>query len=380
VSISPRRIYLDHNASAPLSPQAQLAMRAAMEVGGNPSSIHREGRRARHVVEDSRSRIAGWVGCERDEVVFTSGGTEANSLGVIAGARLARARGARPRVVTWGTEHPSTRGAVDALRGEGFEVVLLPVGGEGQVELGALREVASDGLALIAVSAVNHEVGTRHALAPIVEAARRAHAHLHLDAVAAAGKLVLAELWTAAATMSLSAHKVGGPLGAGALIVRSGVELAPVAGAGHQERGRRPGSESVVAIAGFAAAAEASDPAQWARVVQLSDELEAGLRALGARIHGAGATRVGGTVNVAWPGALGESVVMALDLAGVAASTGAACSSGSILPSPVLRAMGLSEAAAREAVRLSLGRLTSEAEVHEVLRLFPQIVARARAA
>jgi cysteine desulfurase len=235
---------------------------------------------------------------------------------------------------------------------------------------------------VIAVGAVNHELGTVHDVAAVAAIARAAGAWLHVDAVQAAGKRPLADLTAVADTVAISAHKLGGPAGVGALWIRAGVDVAAAFPAGHHERERRPGTENLVGIAGLGAAAEAAlaAPARWAPAIAAAARLEAGLVALGARIHGAGAPRAGTTVNAAFDGARGEAIVIALDLAGVACSTGAACTSGSVRPSPVIRALGLPPARAAEAVRFSTGPTTTAAEVDRVLALLPDVVARVRAA
>jgi len=345
-----RRIYLDHNATAPLVPAARQAVVEAMADVGNPSSVHAEGRRMRDRVERARNSVASLVGRPREQVVFTSGGTEANWLGVHALAAVAERRG-RPRVIgTTTIEHPSLRGAVEALVARGWQ-------------LGPLEEAS-----VVAIGLVNHELGTIAQLPP-------GDALVHVDAVQAAGKLALDTV--AVASIAISAHKIGGPQGAGALAIRDDEGL-PLVAAGHQERGRRPGTENTLGIVGFGAAAAVLDVAAWPRVAALGERLEAGLRGLGARIHGDDRPRVGGTINAAFPGARGESIVMALDLAGISASTGAACTSGSIQPSAVLLGLGYSPEEAREAVRFSLGRTTEEAEIDAVIRALPDIVERAR--
>jgi cysteine desulfurase len=234
--------------------------------------------------------------------------------------------------------------------------------------------LTDDAVGIVAAGLVNHEIGTMLD-AEVIGWARSHGALVHLDAVQAAGKLVLDGL--DAESIAISAHKIGGPQGTGALVVVTDEGL-PVVEAGHQERGRRPGTENTLGIVGFGAAAAALDRGVWPHVTALGDRLEAGLRALGARIHGDDRARVGGTINAAWPGALGESIVMALDLAGISVSTGAACTSGSIQPSAVLLGLGLSADAAREGVRFSLGPTTQEAEIDEVIRTLPAIVERAR--
>lgn len=347
------RIYLDFNASSPLAASARAAMAGAMADVGNPSSVHAEGRRARDRVERARRQVADLLGRPRDQIVFTSGGTEANQLGVLALAAVAERRG-MPRVIaTTPLEHPSLRGAVDALAARGWQVVTGPAGAS-----------------VVAYALVNHELGTVSSFGEI------AGPLVHVDAVQAAGKLDLRNLRSD--SLAISAHKIGGPQGVGALAI-SIDEGLPVVAAGHQERGRRPGTENVVGIVGFGAAAEEADPTSWAAVKALGDRLEQGILAIpGTRIHGAGLPRVGGTINAGFAGARGQDLVIALDLAGIAASTGAACTSGSVQPSPVLISLGLSPEQASEAVRFSLGRTTTEEDIDQVLSELPRLVERAR--
>lgn len=376
------RIYLDFNATAPLLPEARTAMVRAMDDAGNPSSIHAEGRRVRDHVERARDHVAKLMGRPREQLVFTSGGTEGNALGVLALARAAEQRGL-PRVVAAAAiDHPSLRGAVAALAARGWQVRPLHVTPHGSVVMGAsdggTGAFTGDvgGVGVVAVAAVNHELGT--CIDPaLLAAARAAGALVHVDAVQAAGKLPLAAL--DADALVISAHKLGGPQGTGALAIALDDGL-PLIDAGHQERGRRPGTENTLGIVGFGAAAELADPASWPAVAALGDRLEAGLGAIaGVRIHGAGTRRIGGTINAGFTRARGESIVIALDLAGIAASTGAACTSGSVQPSPVLLGLGLPADQAREAVRFSLGRTTTASQIDEVISRLPAIVTRARA-
>lgn len=369
------RIYLDFNATTPLVAAAREAIEAAIGTGGvlgNPSSIHADGRLARDRVERARNQVAALLGRPREQVVFTSGGTEANVLGVIGLAAVVERRGG-PRVVAAAAiDHPSLRGAVAALVARGWELRPLPVTAAGALQLSDLA-----GVGLVCASAVNHELGTRADLAAIAASARRAGALVHIDAVQAAGKLVLGAI--DADAIAVSSHKLGGPQGAGALALALDDAL-PLVDGGHQERGRRSGTENVLGIAGFGAAAAIVDVPSWAAVTALGDQLETAILAIeGARIHGAGAPRIGGTINAGFAGALGESIVVALDLAGVSVSTGAACTSGSIQASPVLLATGLPPDRGKEAVRFSLGRTTRRAEIEDVAALLPAIVSRARA-
>lgn len=376
------RIYLDHNATTPLDPRVRAAMSEAFSVGGNPSSIHAEGREARDLIERGRGQVAALLAGAPDEIVFTSGGTEADCLGVVGLARLGRARGRPRRLLVSPVEHPAVLGAARALEREGFEIAWLPVDVQGRVEADAVARECARGAAALALALANHELGTVQDVAAAAALARAHGVLTHCDAVQAAGKMPLSVAGLGVDALAISAHKLYGPKGVGALWVRRGLDLAPLFPAGHQERERRPGTENVIGVAGMGAAARIAREEQpaWAEHVRaLAEQLEAGLLALDqVRIHGRGAERVGNTVNAGFDGALGESVVAALDLEGIAASTGAACTSGSVEPSPVLLGLGLPPARALEAVRFSLGRQNTAEEARVLLEVLPAIVARAR--
>lgn len=374
------RIYLDYNAGAPLLPAARAAMLAAIDgVGafGNPSSLHAEGRSNRQLVERARNQVGTLLGAAREDIVFTSGGTEADQLGILGLAQRAATQGRARRVVCSGIEHPAIQGAVDFLvRERGWQRIDLDVDAHGRL----LLPEPAPSAGLVALAYVNHELGVVQDVAALSRWCQRAGALCMLDAVQAAGKLPLPPVLAAVDGVAISAHKLGGPKGAGALwIRRDAVEALPVIEGGHQERSRRPGTENPVALSGFGAAAAAVDLALWPALATLGDQLERGLRQLAdTRIHGDSAERIGGTVNAGFSGARGESVVMALDLAGFAASTGSACTSGSVQPSAVLLALGMSPAAAREAVRFSLGHGVSADQVAALLEALPKILERAR--
>ncbi len=376
------RVYLDHNATTPLAPRVRAAVEAALDLVGNPSSVHAEGRRARDVVEAARRSVAALVGAAAEEVVFTSGGTEADALGVIGLARLARGEG-RPAVVLMPPiEHPAVFGAGAALEREGFRVDPVEVTADGVIDADALARQCAAGAAVLAVSFANHELGTVQDVAALAAVARAHGVRVHCDAVQAAGKLPIDVRVLGVDTLAVSAHKLYGPKGVGALWVARECELAPLTEGGHQERERRPGTENVPGIAGFGAAAALAEHeglAAQPRVRALRDRLEGGLLQIaGARVHSREVPRVPNTISAAFDGALGEVVVAGLDLAGVAASTGAACTSGTVEPSPVLIALGSPPARAAEAVRLSLGTDTTESKVQVVLEVLPEIVQRAR--
>ncbi len=339
----PARIYLDANASEVLRPEAREALLLALDARGNPASVHADGRGARRLLEDARERIAGAFGVAPDSVVFTSGGTEANALaigGLAAGRRL----------LLGATEHDAVRAAC------GREAAILPVLPDGRCDLAALDEALADRPpALVCLMAANNETGVLH---PITEAAaicRRHGAILHVDAVQAAGRLPVAPDAIGAASVAVSAHKMGGLAGAGALLLGRGVEPAPLFAGGGQEWGRRGGTPALAPIAAFAAVADLPAPAYLAA---LRDRIEAAAVAVGAIAHGASAPRLANTTCLGLPGRPAARQLMALDLAGFAVSAGAACSSGKVAASHVLAAMGLGVGAS-EAIRVSLSWSTT---------------------
>ena len=316
-------LYLDANATEPLRPASRAAVVAALDAGGNPSAVHAAGRAARRRLEEAREAIAHRLGARPGDLVFTGGGTEANALAIQG---LGRGR----RVLTGATEHP----AVLAAAGPGAAVV--PVLGDGRADLAALeRMLASGPPALVCLMAANNETGVIHPIAEAAALCRAQGALLHMDAVQAAGRVPLPE---GADSWAVSGHKLGGPPGAGALLLRPGLELPPLIAGGGQERGRRGGTEPLPAIAGMAAAAAA--PGGAGRLAALRDRIEAGV-AGAAVIAGAGAPRLPNTSCIILPGVAAETQVIALDLAGIRVSAGAACSSGKVARSPVLAAMGL---------------------------------------
>lgn len=358
-----RETYLDWNATAPLRPAAAAAIADALARGGNPSSVHRRGRAARQLVEESRATVAALVAAAPDGVVFTGGGTEANHLALIGAGR--------PRVLVSAVEHSSVLQAVpDAGR--------IPVDRDGMVDQAALTVLLEgDGRpALVSVMLANNETG---AIQPVHEIAAIAHARgalLHCDAVQAAGKIPVSLAATGADFLTLSAHKIGGPAGVGALVMAAGAELAPLFRGGGQERYRRAGTENLAGIAGFAAAAAAADAAEYARVRDLRDRLEAALPPA-AVVVGAGAPRLPNTAAIAMPGVPAETQIIALDLDGVMVSAGAACSSGKVGPSHVLAAIGVAPEIAGATIRVSLGWSTTEADIAHFLDAWTALQRRA---
>lgn len=350
--------YLDWNATAPLRPEAWAAMTAALDQCGNPSSVHRRGRAARGLVEAAREAVAALVGMPPEGVVFTSGGTEANALALSGSGRA--------RVLVSAIEHAAVLEAAPAAE-------RIPVDGEGVVALAALdRLLAADPRpALVSVMLANNETGVIEPAAAIAEIAHRHGALYHCDAVQAAGKLPLDVAALGADLLTLSAHKLGGPPGVGALVVRPDLDLAPLIRGGGQERGRRAGTENLPGIAGFGAAAQAAlaQMGVWDRVRVLRETLERAVIGLApeAVVIAAAAPRLPNTAAIALPGMPAETQVIALDLDGVMVSAGAACSSGKVRASHVLEAMGAGPDLARSTIRISLGWETDEADITRFL-------------
>ena len=375
------RIYLDHNATTLLDPRVLDAMTAVMSAApGNPSSLHWFGQRARATIEEARGRVATLIGAAPSEVVFTGSGTEADNTAIRGLATAAPA--SRRKLVVSAIEHHAVIGSANALaKEEGFAVDLVRARSDGTVDMDELRARVDDRTALVAVMLANNETG---AIQPVAEAARIAHergALLHCDAVQAAGKISVDAHALAVDTLAVSAHKVYGPQGVGALFVRRGTTMRPLLHGGSQERNRRAGTENVAGIAGFGRAAEIADEEREAEAVRLGalrDLLESRLLAVpGARRNGDG-PRVPNTTNISFEGTEAEGLVMALDLLGVAVSTGAACAAGAVEPSHVLRGMGLPLARIEGSLRFSLGRGTTEAAVSRVVAAVAEVVERQR--
>lgn len=368
--------YLDYNAGAPIRAVVVEAVGAALAAGGNPSSVHRAGRLARRLIEEARDAVAALAGAEAPDVIFTSGGTEANNLAVLGAVR----GGLATRLVVSAVEHDSVRRPAEQA---GVPLTIAPVDRRGVIDLEALDAILArgGGTPLVSVMLANNETGV---IQPVAEAARLARRHgalSHCDAVQAAGKLALAWDRLDVDLLSLSAHKLGGPAGVGALVKRGGLALAPQMLGGGQDYGRRAGTENLSGIAGFGAAATAAlaELPGIAALGQLRDRLEQGVRAAlpEATIYGAEAPRLVNTACIGLGTVPAETQVMALDLAGVLIGAGAACSSGKIRPSPVLIAMGESEISARAAIRVSLGWASTAADVERFLAAYIEFARRA---
>jgi cysteine desulfurase len=373
-------IYLDHNAITPVRPEARAAVAAALDVFGNPSSVHRAGRDARDLLDRARGQVAEALSASPKDVVFTSGATEGAAL-AIRGA-LAAASGGRRRLVVTAVEHPCVLSLARALEKAGTPLTVVPVDRRGLVDPAAFGAALGPDVALAAAMRANNETGVLLPVPELAALARGAGALFLCDAVQAVGKIELDVRTLGADLVLLTAQKLGGPRGAGALWISPGLPLAPLFG-GEQERGRRAGTENLPGIAGLGAAiaAAASRRAEEAeRIGALRDRLESGLLSAvpRARVNGAGAPRLPGTCSIRFDGCDAETLLMAMDLDGVCASAGSACHSGSTNPSGVLLAMGLSEVEARSTIRFSLGWTTTADEVEAALRIVPPLVERVR--
>ena len=358
--------YLDWNATAKLRPEARAAVLTALEASGNPSSVHGAGRAARRLVEHAREQVAALVGVQSGDVVFTSGGTEANAL--------ALSPGLGDVLLVSAIEHPSVRSG-----GRFGSVQEIAARADGTVDLDDLkRRLAGAARPLVSLMLANNETGIVQPVARAAEIVHEAVGLLHVDAVQGPGRIDCDFRALGADLMTLSGHKIGGPLGAGALIKRETLDIAPLIKGGGQERGARAGTENVPGIAGFGAAAQAVSRAkveEAARMALLRERLEAGLQAVAPRavIFGAGASRLPNTTLFSVPGMKAETAVIAFDLEGVAVSSGAACSSGKVAPSHVLAAMGVPEGLARGAIRLSLGYSTAQGEIDAFLKAWAKL-------
>ena len=378
------RTYLDHNATTPLAPAVLETVTAVLrEQFGNASSVHTFGQLAKAQVDGARAAVADLIGARPQEIVFTGGGTEADNL-AIRGAAEAAAPGRKRHVIASAIEHEAVLKTLKALSRRGWTTTLLPAGANGIVTPDALAAALGDETVLVSVMHANNEIGT---VQPIAELAALAHgrgALFHTDAVQSAGKLPLAVDELGVDLLSLSAHKLNGPQGVGALWVRRGVRLVASQTGGGQERNRRAGTENVAGIAGFGAAARTAAAALAGRPAgagALRDRLETGILdgVPGAAVNGDRERRVPNTTNISFEGVEAESLLIALDLEGIAVSTGSACSSGTLEPSHVLRAMGCSPHRTQSSIRFSLGLGNTAEQIDRVVEILPRVVGRLRA-
>ncbi len=378
------RVYLDHNATTQVEPEVLDAMLPYLTGEfGNASSIHTFGQRARAAVETAREQVARLIGARPQEIVFTSGGTEADNYAIFG--IVEAAGGQAKHLIATAIEHEAVLNTCQELEKRGTQVTYLPVDREGQIDLDALRDVLrrNPGTLLITIMHANNELGTVQPLEEIGRIAAEADAYFHTDAVQSAGKLPLDVNRLGVDLLSISGHKLYAPKGIGALYIRGGTRLRQLLYGGHHQRGFRPGTENVPGIAGLGKAAEMARHSlaeDAARISALRDTLEHGLleRVSDSAVNGSRAPRTPNTTNITFPGIEGEALVIALDLKGLACSTGAACSSGAVEPSHVLTAIGLPPEEARASLRFSLGQHTTAADIDFALQVVPAAIAQLR--
>lgn len=367
------RAYFDHNSTTPVAAsvlEAMLPVYAA--TFGNASSIHHFGQQARQYLEAARRQVASLIAAKAEEIVFTSGGTEANNLALFGLVEP----GVEAHFITSAIEHPAVLNVIEELARQGHQITVLPVSGTGLVDPDDVRRALQPNTRAISIMAINNEIGTLQPIQEIAAIGRAAGVFVHCDAVQAPGRMPVDVNSLGVDLLSLSSHKLHGPKGIGALYVRKSTPLRKRSFGGHHERDRRPGTENVPAAVGFGVACEIIQPVSPA----LRDELEAGLLTAvpDAHVNGDPGRRAPNIANIRFPGIEGESLVISLDMKGFAVSSGAACSSGSVEPSHVLLALGLSPADARSSIRFSLGPANTRAEVHALIEAVAASVARLR--
>lgn len=377
------RVYFDYNATTPMAePVLEAMVVAARDIFGNASSVHHFGQRSKAVLDDARSAVAALISGEPSEIVFTGGGTESDNL-AIRGVTEALESTGRNHLVASAIEHEAVLNTLKALARRGWQTTLVGVDRNGIVSLERLREALTDETALVSIMHANNEIGTIQPVAKIAAIAHERGALVHTDAVQSAGKIPVDVKALGVDMLALSAHKFNGPKGVGALWVKRGVRLQPILTGGKQERNRRAGTENVPAIAGFGVAASLAAgklDSEGARLAVLRDRLESGILGAvsGTEVNGTLEQRVPNTTNVSFDRVEAESLLIALDLEGIAVSTGSACSSGTLEPSHVLRAMGLPARRTQNSLRFSLGLYSTQEEVDRVVGLLPGLVQKLR--
>ena len=377
------RIYLDHNATTPLDPAVVDRMAQALrEVWGNASSVHHFGQQAKAALDEARASVAALLSADTSEIVFTAGGTEANNI-AIRGAAEALEPSGRKHLITCGIEHEAVLHTMKAMARRGWRITTLPVDTSGIVAVDRLREAITDDTALVSVMHANNEIGTVQPIAELAAIAHERGALFHTDAVQSAGKIPVDVRALGVDMLSIAAHKFYGPKGAGALWVKRGVRLLPFITGGRQERNRRAGTENVPALIGLGVAADLAKrkiETEGPRLAALRDRLESGVLSAiaGTDRNGAASPRVPNTTNISVDRVEAESLLIGLDLAGIAVSSGSACSSGTLEPSHVLKAMGYPHARTLGSIRFSLGTGNTEADIERVIAALPPIVEKLR--
>jgi cysteine desulfurase len=396
-----RKVYIDYNATTPIRAEVKAAMIEDLEIYGNASSMHASGRLAHARVEEARAAVARLLGARAEEIIFTSGGSESNNtvfqtmrslasgeVGSQAPGEAGRETGspaapARTGIITTAIEHPCVLNSASYLKSLGFVVHFLPVDGYGKIKLDVLKALAGEKTLLVSVMMANNEIGTIQDIKEIAAIAKKAGAYVHTDAVQAVGKIPVDVEALGVDYLTMSAHKIYGPKGIGALYVRKGCPLLPLIHGGHQEDGLRAGTYNNIGILGFGRAAELAAgqvEAYGQKLSVLRDRLREGLaRIPNIKINGHPRDVLPNTLNVSFPGAEGESILLSMDIMGIEASTGSACASGSLEPSHVLMAIGVGPELAHGSIRFSMGWGTSAEDVDYIIETLPPIIARLRA-
>ncbi len=384
-----RRIYLDNNATTPLHPVVKEEMIKAMDVFGNPSSLHQFGRAAKIMVKEAREAVASFIGCSPEEIIFTGSGSEANNTVLFILACPSQQCNCSSetikykRIITSTIEHPCILETVKCLSDRGIEISYLNVDNYGKIKMEELEQQLKKGPALISIMTANNEIGTIQDIKKIARLAHQYSSLIHTDAVQAVGKIPIDVNDLEVDFLTLSAHKIYGPKGIGALYVRKGTPFCPLIRGGHQESGRRAGTENTLGIVGFGKAAEIRKtemPSDYQRLLLLREKLRKGLKNKIEHVYFNGHPEdcLPNTLNVSFPGAEGEAILLYLDLAGIAVSTGSACASGSLDPSHVLLAIGIPVEYAHGSIRISMGRDTTEEDVDYMIEVLPGIIKRIR--
>lgn len=378
------RVYFDYNATTPPSPEVvERVASATRDLFGNPSSVHHFGQQAKAALDEARSAVAALIKADPSEIVFTAGGTESDNFAIRGVAEALEATG-RKHLVTTAIEHEAVLNTVKALGKRGWRTTLLPVDQTGVVSIEQVREALADDTALVSVMHANNEIGTIQPIAEIAALAHQRGALMHTDAVQSTGKLAVDVKALGVDLLSLSAHKFNGPKGSGVLYVKRGTRMQPILTGGKHERNRRAGTENTPAIAGMGVAARQAVQklaAEASRLSALRDRLEAGILSSvsGTAVNGGSVPRVPNTTNISFDRIEAESLLIALDLEGIAVSTGSACSSGTLEPSHVLKAMGLPVHRTQNSLRFSLGLYSTPEEVERVIETLPRLVQKLRA-
>ena len=379
-----KKIYIDYNATTPLLPQVKASMIEDMDIFGNASSMHASGRLARARVEQARIAVGALIGAKNGTVIFTSGGSESNNTVFQTMRSIAETDGKRDEFLTTAIEHPCVLNSAGFLKKLGFKVKVLPVDEYGKLKIDELEKALNDKTLFVSVMAANNEIGTVQDVKEITALVKKAGAFMHIDAVQAVGKIPLDAQDVGADYLTVSAHKIYGPKGVGALYVKKSAPLFPLVHGGHQEDGLRAGTYNNLGILGFGKAAElaAAGITKYSESIgALRDKLRRGLleKIPNIKINGHPVDVLPNTLNVSFPGAEGESILLSMDMKGIEASTGSACASGSLEPSHVLMATGLGPELAHGSIRFSLGWGITEEDIDYIIEEVPPIIARLRA-